>query len=207
MSLRLPPLRVALRRNQWEPTVGLERIAVALDRIGRGLAAVCCAVMFVLLLADIVLRNFGIAFLWPIEYSGFLMAFIVFLPLAGVTRRREHMAADFFLNSIGGGIESSFRRAVIPLANLVFSAALLYLAFRTTHGNWQDGINSMGPLRTPMWIPQIVMVVALAAMVVTSLSDLLRWSPARPPSELDHVQPIEGVSSAAGHAPDKGGRA
>lgn len=183
--------------------MNLERISIALDRIGRGLAAVCCAIMFLFLMADIVLRNFGIAFLWPIEYSGFLMAFIVFLPLAGVTRRREHMAADFFLNSIGGGIETSFRRALIPLANFLFAAALLYLAYETMAGNWSDGTNSMGPLRTPMWIPQTVMVASLLAMVVASLIDLLRWSDARPPSELDQVQPIASVEAAAPTAGDK----
>lgn len=173
--------------------MSLEHISILLDRIGRGLAAICCAMMFVFLIADIVLRNFGIAFLWPIEYSGFLMAFMVFLPLAGVTRRREHMAADFFLNAIGGPVESSFRRALIPLANFLFAAALLYLAYETTAGNLRDGTNSMGPLRTPMWIPQTVMVVALAAMLVTSLIDLLRWSDARPPSELDQVKPIDDI--------------
>ncbi|MDX2156624.1 MAG: TRAP transporter small permease [Hyphomicrobiaceae bacterium] len=182
--------------------MSLERVSILLDRIGRGLAAVCCAIMFLFLMADIVLRNFGIAFLWPIEYSGFLMAFIVFLPLAGVTRRREHMAADFFLNAIGGPVESSFRRALIPIANFLFATALLYLAFETTAGNLRDGTNSMGPLRTPMWIPQTVMVAALLAMVVTSLIDLLRWSDARPPSELDQVKPIDDVLVAeqAGNA-------
>lgn len=184
----------------------LERISIFLDRVGRGLAAVCCAIMFVLLIADIVLRNFGIAFLWPIEYSGFLMAFIVFLPLAGVTRRREHMAADFFLNAIGGPIERFFRSTVIPLANFLFAAALLYLAYEITVGNWRDGTNSMGPLRTPVWIPQTVMVVALLAMVVTSLIDLIRWSSAHPPSELDQVKPIANIEAAA-TPHDKAGRA
>ncbi|MGE0701731.1 MAG: TRAP transporter small permease [Hyphomicrobiaceae bacterium] len=185
----------------------LERISNAFDRIGKGLAAVCCAVMFVFLIADIVLRNFGVAFLWPIEYSGFLMASIVFLPLAGITRRREHMAADFFLSAIGGPVEAMLRRAVIPLANLLFAAALLYLAYETTVGNWRDGTNSMGPLRTPVWIPQTVMVVSLLAMVVASLIDFLRWSAARPPSELDHVKPIGEDGTAPASNTDRGDRA
>jgi len=187
--------------------MGLEQVAIALDRIGRGIAAVCCAIMFLFLMADIVLRKLNIAFLWPIEYSGFLMAFIVFLPLAGVTRRREHMAADFFLNALGGRFESSFRRAVIPLANLLFAIALLYLAYVLTAGNLRDGINSMGPLRTPMWIPQTVMVVALLAMVITSLIDLLRWSNERPPSELDQVKPIDEIKPAMQPKPDNRGKA
>lgn len=169
----------------------MDSVSIALDRIGRGLAAICCAIMFVLLIADIALRQLSIAFLWPIEYSGFLMAFIVFLPLAGITRRREHMAADFFLNAMGGRVESSFRRALIPFANLAFCSMLLYLAYEATLSSWTDGTNSMGPLRTPMWIPQSVMVVALAAMALNALSDLIRWSDARPPSELDQVEPID----------------
>ena len=171
--------------------MSMDGISVALDRIGRGLASICCAIMFLLLIADISLRQLGITFLWPIEYSGFLMAFIVFLPLAGVTRRREHMAADFFLNGIGGRVERSSRRALIPIANLLFCCMLVYLAFETAQTSWADGTNSMGPLRTPMWLPQSVMVASLAAMALNSLIDLVRWSDARPPSELDQIEPID----------------
>lgn len=166
----------------------METIANALDRAGRALAAVCCAVMFVLLISDIVLRKFSINFLWPIEYNGFLMAFIVFLPLAGITRRREHMAADFFINSIGGGVERGFRQVIIPVAVLLFALGMLYLAWMTARGSWMDETNSMGPLRTPMWIPQSVMVIACVAMAFNALVDLIRLSAARPASELDALE-------------------
>lgn len=171
--------------------MGLERFSLTLDRIGRGLAAICCAIMFLFLMADIGLRLINIPFLWPIEYSGFLMAFIVFLPLAGITRRREHMAADFFINSIGGGVERSFRRWLIPLANLIFAGAICWLGWSTMQTSYLDGVKSLGPLRTPMWIPQTVMVVALIALAISAIADLVRWSADRPPSELDLVKPID----------------
>lgn len=163
----------------------------ALDRIGRALAAISCAVMFALLMVDIAARSLGISFLWSIEYSGFLMAFIVFLPLAGVTRRREHMAADFFINAIGGRTEAVSRRVVIPIATLIFSLALLYLATKMTIESWEDEARSTGPLRTPTWIPQVVMVVSLAALSFNAVVDLLRFSPARPASELDVLEKRE----------------
>ncbi len=166
----------------------MQALADALDRTGRTLAALCCAVMFVLLIADIVVRNFGISFLWPIEYSGFLMAFIVFLPLAGVTRRREHMAADFFINGIGGRTETFSRRIMIPLATLIFCLVLLYLGTKMTMEAWEDEARSTGPLRTPIWIPQVVMVVSLVAMAINASVDLLRLSADRPSSELDVLE-------------------
>ena len=170
----------------------MNALAEALDWVGRALAAVCCAAMFLLLITDIVVRNFGVSFLWPIEYSGFLMAFIVFLPLAGVTRRREHMAADFFINGIGGSTEAVSRRVIIPLATLVFALGLLYLATKMTIESWEDEARSTGPLRTPIWIPQIVMVGSLVAMSVNALIDLLRLSAKRPASELDVLDKREG---------------
>lgn len=166
----------------------MERIANALDRAGRTLAALSCALLFVFLIADIVLRNLNVNFLWPIEYSGFLMAFIVFLPLAGITRRREHMAADFFINSVGGQVERTSRRIIIPIAVLLFAFGMLYLAWITAWGSWVDETNSMGPLRTPMWIPQSVMVVAFIAMAFNAIIDLIRLSAARPASELDALE-------------------
>ena len=143
--------------------MNMDSLSVALDRIGRGLASICCAIMFMLLIADIVLRQLGITFLWPIEYSGFLMAFIVFLPLAGVTRRREHMAADFFLNGIGGRVESSSRRALIPLANLLFCCMLLYLAFETAQTSWTDCGSHIGVRSGPMeFVPSVHDVCAVS---------------------------------------------
>jgi TRAP-type C4-dicarboxylate transport system permease small subunit len=166
----------------------MESLSNALDRVGRAVAALCCALMFLFLIADIVLRKLSITFLWPIEYNGFLMAFIVFLPLAGITRRREHMAADFFINALGGAVERVLRRVVIPVAVLLFSLGMLYLAWMTVRASWIDEIRSLGPLRTPMWIPHAVMVVALVAMAISAIIDLFRLSAARPASELDAIE-------------------
>ena len=151
----------------------LQRLSLVLDRIGRTVGALSCAVLFLLLITDIFLRKFGISFHWSIEYSSFLMAFIVFFPLAGVTRRREHLLADFFIMAIGGRTEAAIRRWLIPVTTLLFSAVILALAVDQTWTSWLDEERSTGPLRTPMWLPQIGMVVALAAMLACAAIDLL----------------------------------
>ena len=159
----------------------LQRLSLALDRIGRAIGALSCAVLFLLLIVDIFLRKAGTGFHWSIEYSSFLMAFIVFFPLAGVTRRREHLLADFFIMAVGGRIEAFLRRWVIPATTLLFGAVLLWLAADQTWTSWLDEERSTGPLRTPMWLPQTGMVVALTAMLVCAVIDLL--SPRRPSGE------------------------
>ena len=151
----------------------LQRAARLLDRVGRAVGAVSCAVLFLLLIADIGLRKAGVAFHWSIEYSSFLMAFIVFFPLAGVTRRREHLAADFFIMAIGGRFEAAVRRWVAPVATLVFAAVILALAAEQTWTSWLDEARSIGPLRTPMWLPQAGMVLALASMLACAAIDLV----------------------------------
>jgi TRAP-type C4-dicarboxylate transport system permease small subunit len=151
----------------------LHRLALTLDRIGRTVAALSCAVLFLLLIADIALRKVGVPFHWSIEYSSFLMAFIVFFPLAGVTRRREHLLADFFVAAIGGRTEAFVRRWLIPVTTLLFGAVILALAVDQTWTSWLDEERSTGPLRTPMWLPQTGMVVALAAMLVCAVIDLI----------------------------------
>lgn len=151
----------------------LQRLSLALDRIGRTIGALSCAVLFLLLIVDIFLRKAGFSFHWSIEYSSFLMAFIVFFPLAGVTRRREHLLADFFIMAIGGRTEAVLRRWVIPSMTLLFSVVILALAAEQTWTSWLDEERSTGPLRTPMWLPQLGMVVALAALLACAAIDLL----------------------------------
>jgi TRAP-type C4-dicarboxylate transport system permease small subunit len=135
-------------------------------------------VLFLLLIADIGLRKAAVGFHWSIEYSSFLMAFIVFFPLAGVTRRREHLAADFFIMAVGGRTEAAIRRWVIPMATLLFAAVILALAAEQTWSSWLDEERSTGPLRTPMWLPQIGMVAALAAMLACAVIELFAPQPA-----------------------------
>lgn len=152
----------------------LHRMASVLAQIGRATGGVSCALLFLLLIADIVLRQAEITFRWATEYSTFLMAFIVFFPLASVTRRREHLLADFLVMSIGGRVESAIRRWLAPGATLLFTAAILALAFDQAWTSWLDEERSTGPLRTPMWLPQSGMVVALAAMLFCSVVEFVR---------------------------------
>lgn len=150
----------------------LSRAIAALDLFGRVVGGLSCAALFLLLIAEITLRKAGVAFLWSAEYSTFLMAFIVFFPLAGVTRRREHLAADFFIAAMGGRVEAALRRWVIPVATLLFCAAIFALAAEQTWMSWRDDMRSTGPLRTPIWLPQLGMVAALAATLVSAAADL-----------------------------------
>lgn len=159
----------------------LRRLSLALDRIGRAVGALSCAVLFLLLIVDIFLRKAGFTFHWSIEYSSFLMAFIVFFPLAGVTRRREHLLADFFIMAIGGRVEAFLRRWVIPTTTLLFVIVILWLAIDQTWTSWLDEERSTGPLRTPMWLPQTGMVIALTAMLICAVIDLA--SPPKPAGE------------------------
>jgi len=156
----------------------VQRLASALDRFGLAVGALSCLVLFLLLIADIVLRKLGVTFLWSIEYSSFLMAFIVFFPLAAATRRRHHLTADFFLDLTGPAFAGFMRRWTIPLVMFGFSVVLLYLAAEITWTSWQDEARSTGPLRTPMAIPQAGMVVALAAMTLCALLDVVAPQPA-----------------------------
>jgi TRAP-type C4-dicarboxylate transport system permease small subunit len=157
----------------------LHRLSRTLDRIGCAVGALSCAVLFLLLIADIFLRKAGLSFHWSIEYSSFLMAFIVFFPLAGVTRRREHLLADFFIAAAGGAVEAFIRRWLIPGATLLFIAAIFWLAVDQTWTAWLDEERSTGPLRTPMWLPEAGMVIALAATLANAAIDLIAPQPPR----------------------------
>lgn len=157
----------------------LHRVASALARTGKAIGALSCAILFLLLIADIVLRQAEVTFRWATEYSTFLMAFIVFFPLASVTRRREHLLADFLILAVGGRIEAAIRRWVIPGATLLFTAAIVALAFDQAWTSWLDEERSTGPLRTPMWLPQSGMVLALTAMLIAALVDFVSPQTAR----------------------------
>ena len=66
----------------------MKHVLLLVDRVGIALASAACLLLLGLVMADILLRQIDVPFFVTIEYSGFLMAFITFLPLADITGRR-----------------------------------------------------------------------------------------------------------------------
>lgn len=144
-----------------------------IDRAGMAAGAASCAILCLLTIGAIVYRLLGYPFYWAAEYSTFFLVFLVLLPLGRITRDDAHLKADFLIQAIGGDFERIVRRYVAPALMLLFALVLLLIAGNRIIAVWSDGIRSNGPLRTPLVIPQTVMMIGLAGMFLAALAQLL----------------------------------
>lgn len=144
------------------------------DRALFYLACVAGALILVLQLAEILLRLLGSSLPFVSETTGFLMAAVTFLALPEVTRRHEHLTADFFLALMPPRLRALVDGVLSPLAFAVYAVLLIWLMWMLAEGSWTDGVRSEGITRTPLWIPQGLILVGLAITLLRLVIQLFQ---------------------------------
>lgn len=139
------------------------------ERAALAASSVMLAILFVLLLVDVILRWLRIEFFWGGESGGILMAWMIFLALPIVMRNRSHLAADFLTSSLSGFWSSALRVAGHVLM-LVYLIILTWTCAELAFQNWLGGTRSQGILRIPVWIVEAGVVFSFCIMVLSQLT-------------------------------------
>ena len=151
----------------------MKKLSMLLDRAGFALACLCTFVILLLQAADILLRPFGYTNVYSTEMSGFLIAVAVFMALGDVTRKREHICADFFVAMLPARARILLDYALSLVLTLGYIAALVYILGDLAWNSHLDEVRSEGPLRLLLAIPQGIAVLGLAVMGIRLIADLL----------------------------------
>ncbi|WP_249977829.1 TRAP transporter small permease subunit [Vreelandella olivaria] len=164
----------------------LLRLSDRLSWATAALAALAMALLFVLMLSEIISRNlFGrsLGFSW--EVSGYLLGLIIFMASSWALRNDKHIRITLLRDHIPEG----YARWLDLLATLIgvviagfFSAAFIGFCLQTWHG----GTVSSTPQEIPLIYPRALMALGLIvftltlivrAMVLFSLPGLLAHPP------------------------------
>lgn len=154
-----------------------------LDQVLFALACLAAAAILVLQLGEIIARLLGSSLPFVSETTGFLMAALTFLALPVVTRRNEHLTADFVLLMMPDRMRRGVEGLLSPLAFVVYAGALIVLLYGLAAASFLDEVRSEGITRTPLWIPQALLILGLLATFVR-LSAML-WAFVRNASAAD----------------------
>lgn len=142
------------------------------ERAAFWVAMASCILLLLFTLAEIVARPLGVQVYVGGEYNGMLMGWLIFFALPVVTRSRQHLIVDFFQGMMG-----SRGKAIInwlgALLMAIYVAALLYFCAKLALASWNNNIRTQGILRTPIFYPQLGMVVGLTLMWISSLFVLI----------------------------------
>jgi TRAP-type C4-dicarboxylate transport system permease small subunit len=140
-----------------------------LEIVDRGFFLLACLMAFAILvmqLGEIAARMFGGSIIVVSDMTGMLMAAMVFFALPEVTRRNEHIVADFLVDLMGERVRYLIQRFISPIASLLYVAALAWLCYQLASSSYFGGVRSPGATRMPLVIPQAALVIGLLAMLV-----------------------------------------
>lgn len=142
------------------------------ERAAVAVSALLLAVLFGLMLIDVVLRWLRVEFYWGNEAGGMLMAWLIFLALPMVIRARSHISTDFLVASLS----PKSALAIRVLGNFMMVAYLIIVTWLCTdlaHRNFLGGTRAQGILRLPSYYIDIGVVFGLVLMVISQILTLI----------------------------------
>jgi TRAP-type C4-dicarboxylate transport system permease small subunit len=139
-----------------------------------------------IILADVILRQFGGQIRSSDDFAGYALVATAMLGLAPTYRRGEHIRVGLLIDRLSGGA-----RRGIEIFCLSFGAIAVgwgtWWAGRFVYDSWRFHEVSQGLVAVPMWIPQSAMFIGLAVLWIAIVEDLINVLLGRPASYMVHA--------------------
>lgn len=158
------PSDIGLPDAVFRPTA----LEEAMIWIGSG----CAVVIFVLSLADILLRALSIEFFLAGEANGILMSWMIFLAMAHVTRTRSHISLEFMERLVPTWLATTLRIFGYCVM-LGYVAVLSWYCEQLAWSSYVNDVRSSSILRWPVIYAQLGVLVGLILMAVTQVLILI----------------------------------
>ncbi|MDF3074190.1 MAG: rane protein [Alphaproteobacteria bacterium] len=146
---------------------------VKLDRALYWVSALVVLVLTGVVVLDVILAQFRLPTYLSSEIGPFLMATIVFFAVPIVTHDESHIRADFFDAFFPAKMRAIIRLFFSDPLFVLYAAVLLAIACQTTWNGYVSGERTQNLLRTPLWIPQLAMIVGLLALLLRTMVILI----------------------------------
>lgn len=148
----------------------LDRLVGRLAHACGVLAAVAIVAILAIVCAETVLRQFKSSLLVTDEIAGYLNAAAIFLGLAWTLREGGFIRVEILYDRATGGLRQAIRWLIV-LTAFAFTGVLLWVCARHVIYAYNRDTRAVSILDTPEWIPQSVMVLGLAVLLL----QLLAW--------------------------------
>jgi len=146
-----------------------------LDRLyaaSGALAAVCLAGICVLMLAQALGREFGVLIRGADDIVGWLCAASAFFALGYTFRHGELVRVGLLLERLS--VAARRRAELLALgAAFLFSAYLLWAVALFVYQSWRFDEVAQGLIKTPIWIPQLSVVLGAAILFIAITDDFI----------------------------------
>jgi TRAP-type C4-dicarboxylate transport system permease small subunit len=143
----------------------MRKILETIDRISTAIAVILFVLMVLILLANIVLRQFSGGISWYMESAQFLNIWSVFIAVLGLCATNDHLHIDA-IEGVLKGTPKRIIRMVIALLTVVFFIILGY-SFALLAGRSRNTVSTMPALRMAYIYWPIPVLCFLSALSCT----------------------------------------
>lgn len=155
-----------------------------LDRLYQAsgvLAALCLAGICFLMLAQAIVREFGVLIRGSDDITSWLCAASAFLALGHTFRHGELVRVGLFIDRLGPA-----RRRVAEIGALALTALFVgYMAWavcKFVYESWKFDEIAQGLIRVPIWIPQLTFAIGVLIFLVAVVDELATVLAGRKPA-------------------------
>lgn len=134
------------------------------------LAALAIVAILVIVCTETVLRQFRASLLVTDEIAGYLNAAAIFFGLAWTLREGGFIRVEILYDRAAGNLKRTLRWLIVVTAS-AFTAVMLWVCTRHVIYAYQRDTRAVSIIETPEWIPQSVMVLGLAVLLL----QLVAW--------------------------------
>ena len=135
-------------------------------------AALFLIAILVLIVIQMLARWTGEVFPGAPDYAGYCMAAASFFAFTHALNRGAHIRVSMLLNAVGSGV-----RRIMEIWCFAIGTALgwyfVYYASKATYWSWKFHDVSQGQDATPLWIPQMSMVIGSVVLAIALTDHLI----------------------------------
>ncbi len=141
-----------------------------LYRLSLAFAGLFLVGIFVLMIAESMLRKSGAYVPGASELVGWFCAAAGFLALPATFKRGDMVRVSLLAERAPPALRRALMLSCLVLA-LVFTSTMLWAALLYLHSGWLAGETTQGMLEVAVWIPQSSFVVGVALLLVAVLDE------------------------------------
>lgn len=152
----------------------VERLIHRLLQVEQALIEIMVVGMALLIFTEVVCRNLlSFSLMFTDELAGYLLVGLVFLGMPVALAKGALFRVEVFLNRMPAA-GRAWLELVFNVMSLAFAVVLLMQLWQFVVDSWQRGVRAPTVLATPLYLPQALMVVGTASLVLVLTLHVVR---------------------------------
>jgi TRAP-type C4-dicarboxylate transport system permease small subunit len=145
------------------------------------LAVTCLAAIAAIILADVALRQFGGQIRGSDDLAGYALVGTAMLGLAPTYRMGEQIRVGLILDRLSGESRRIAELIALAAGTIIAGWATWWIG-KFVHESWRFNEVGTGLIKTPLWIPQTLMLIGIGVMFLALAEDFIRVLMRKPAS-------------------------